>query len=539
MPMSPRLLRPRTGGARFPRATAATAGGLTLLPINYTLNGVDYSAFQFTTSGTLTFSAGGPVEYLIVAGGGGGGGIGAGGGAGGLLTNVGGTAVTLSGAVSVTVGSGGAGGATQTTAGTNGGDSVLGAITATGGGGGGGRYAAAKNGGSGGGGSGLTAGTTGGSGVSGQGFAGGTSGTNSSAGGGGGAGAVGGNASGDNGGNGGIGVQSSILGVSRYFAGGGGGYRSFSNASATTGTGGLGGGGSNGPATAFTGGGGAGSNFAGEQGYSGGSGIVVVRYRRSGGTSLDNDAANYIARVEAADGQSLESGVRDAISEFVAGCKADGIWTAIKASCILMGARTLSGALTPLVGTAPTNNNFVSGDYNRKTGLKGNGTTKSINSGRASNADPQNSHHLALYQSERVLTSVGSLMGSGQINDAGVTQIVQPFANDAYVFAQSRMAASSYLDAPSGNAVGFIGMVRTSSTAVAYRSSAGAVSASRTSTTPLSANTFVFATATSAGAAALPYAGRIAFYSIGESLTLATLDSRASALYTAIGAAIP
>jgi hypothetical protein len=70
------------------------------------------------------------------------------------------------------------------------------------------------------------------------------------------------------------------------------------------------------------------------------------------GTGLDADAAAYIAAVEAADGQALEAGVRWNIDQFVRGCKADGIWTAIKASCILSGARTLSGALVPLVGSA-------------------------------------------------------------------------------------------------------------------------------------------------------------------------------------------
>jgi phage-related protein len=76
------------------------------------------------------------------------------------------------------------------------------------------------------------------------------------------------------------------------------------------------------------------------------------------GAGLDGNAAAYIAAVEAADGQTLEAGVKIAISNFVAGCKTDGTWNAIKASCILAGARTLSGALVPLAGTAPTNFNF-------------------------------------------------------------------------------------------------------------------------------------------------------------------------------------
>jgi hypothetical protein len=87
------------------------------------------------------------------------------------------------------------------------------------------------------------------------------------------------------------------------------------------------------------------------------------------------------------------------LASFVKGCKNDGIWTAIKASCILAGARTLAGALVPLVGTAPTNFDglFDSGDYNRKTGLIGDGSTKSLDSNRNNNADPQNSKHVSAY----------------------------------------------------------------------------------------------------------------------------------------------
>ena len=73
---------------------------------------------------------------------------------------------------------------------------------------------------------------------------------------------------------------------------------------------------------------------------------------------MDSDAAAYITAVETADGQALEEKVKIAIDNFVLGCKADGIWSAIKASCILAGARTTNGALVPLVGTAPTLNNF-------------------------------------------------------------------------------------------------------------------------------------------------------------------------------------
>ena len=117
---------------------------------------------------------------------------------------------------------------------------------------------------------------------------------------------------------------------------------------------------------------------------------LVWRPGYGGAAVSDPDAMAYLRAVEDADNQALEQGVQQAVNQFVIGCKSDGIWSAIKASCILAGARTLNGALVPLVGIAPTNFNFVAGDYNRKTGLVGDGSTKYLDSNRNNNADPQN-----------------------------------------------------------------------------------------------------------------------------------------------------
>jgi hypothetical protein len=246
---------------------------------------------------------------------------------------------------------------------------------------------------------------------------------------------------------------------------------------------------------------------------------------------LDPDAAAYIAAVEAADTQALEPAVRAAINGFVVGCKADGIWAAIKASCILAGARTLTGALVPLRGTAPTNFNFVSGDYNRKTGLVGNGSTKYLNSNRNNNADPQNSKHIAAY-----LTSVGNqsfriVMGTNQnAGDAllgyrwdGVNQF-RFSVNDS-----PRIVEGGILTP------GLFGVSRSNSSNCSARRNGGnfayvAASATRTNT----AISIFKATQIS-----LHYDHRIAFYSIGEAIDLALLDSRVSTLITAIDAAIP
>ena len=244
------------------------------------------------------------VEVLVVAGGGGGGTHhGGGGGAGGLIYNSS-FAVTPGSAVTVTVGDGGSGGTYSPNAnGSNGGNSVFGSLTAIGGGGGGTYANNGNSGGSGGGANNWSTSATGGSATSGQGFSGASNnGQTNYGGGGGGAGGTAKGLSNNSGGDGLYFGQFASIGGSPagWFAGGGaaGVYPGYTN-DTSYGTGGLGGGGNggNGPhgsgtgktnGTANTGGGGGSSADLYQNGASGGSGIVIVRYpgpqRAIGGT---------------------------------------------------------------------------------------------------------------------------------------------------------------------------------------------------------------------------------------------------------------
>jgi hypothetical protein len=246
----------------------------------------------------------------------------------------------------------------------------------------------------------------------------------------------------------------------------------------------------------------------------------------------DAEADAYIAAVEAADGQALESGVKFAIKNFVLCCKDDGIWNAIKASCILAGARTLAGALVPLAGTAPTNvGPFVSGDYNRKTGLAGNGSTKYLNSNRLASADPQDSFHLSL--------SVSTAGSSGtQMYIGG--QIIVPndiYRDGANLIVRNRTVTVTAYGRQSG-VTGFIGHSRAVAASFTSRLGGATQSNSLPSSSPEGVDMFVFARNTN-GSFNLPTDARLAFYSIGESLDLALLDARVTDLINAIGAAIP
>jgi hypothetical protein len=233
----------------------------------------------------------------------------------------------------------------------------------------------------------------------------------------------------------------------------------------------------------------------------------------------DQDALTYLAAVETADGQALESGVRLAVNAFVKGCKADGIWPAIKASCILAGARTLNGALVPLVGAAPTNVGgvLVSGDYNRKTGLVGDGSTKYLLLNRSDGDDPLDSIHVSIYRST---DASGTHLGG-----AGNVFIEQTIA---------RVRRNSSMTSMSGT--GFVAAQRISEATTQSRVS-GATTA--WSFTRNAAPTTTSYRLLSNSAGANYSAARLAFYSIGESLDLALLDARVTDLINAIGTAIP
>jgi hypothetical protein len=236
------------------------------------------------------------------------------------------------------------------------------------------------------------------------------------------------------------------------------------------------------------------------------------------------EAVSYVAAVEAADGQPLEFATAKAINDFVRGCKNDGIWSAIKASCILAGARTLNGALVPLAGAAPTNFNFVSGDYNRKTGLAGDGSTKHLDSNYMLTSTLQNNAHLSAFLST-VPTTGRSLIAA---------DLFVLFWNDLI-----RLNAGGGTDfVPASNASGFKGASRSASSGFTYRRNSASTAVTQLSTGTINTTLAVFARKTGSSYDFHSNA-RLAFYSIGESLDLALLDARVTALITAIGAAIP
>jgi hypothetical protein len=248
------------------------------------------------------------------------------------------------------------------------------------------------------------------------------------------------------------------------------------------------------------------------------------------GFQFDTDASTYIEAVEVADAQALETGTRYAINDFVIGCKQDGIWSAIKASCILSGARTLAGALVPLVGAAPTNPGgvFVSGDYDRETGLIGDGSSKYLES----NYTPENAvSHMGVYSTTSQLTNGTTFIGA---NDGTLFYRINRHTDASF---RANMPAAIISISSAGDFIGF-GGVSQSASGLTMRAKSQTVTSSATGGTLNNLPLYVFAENSSSTSLAF-ISSRLAFYSIGESLDLALLDARVSALITAFGVAIP
>ena len=251
----------------------------------------------------------------------------------------------------------------------------------------------------------------------------------------------------------------------------------------------------------------------------------------------DTDAQAYITAVEAADGAALEEGVKTAINNFVVGCKADGIWNAIKASCILAGARTLAGALVPLRGTAPTNFNFVSGDYNRKTGLKGNGSNKNLLSNYTLLASNSSNSHASVYPTESLSLNSEYIGGSGSGgNSNGLTSVYVWFSFAGVYYGSWN--ENNYLG-PAVTVNALLGISRSSAVQfVARGGKSQSTIVQALVVSPVNHGIRVFTRNVNGTAANFATSARIAFYSIGESLDLALLDARVTTLIDAYSTAI-
>jgi hypothetical protein len=206
----------------------------------------------------------------------------------------------------------------------------------------------------------------------------------------------------------------------------------------------------------------------------------------------------------------------------------------------MAGARTVAGAIIPLKGNAPTNNNFTSSDYNRKTGLKGDDSSKYLLTGyniQDTTNMPQNDAHMSCYITETQTDASGVYVGATptlggilNINYTSTSNIL--FRNRATLARTMSAAPYGFQGSSRNNSANFISRG-------SYSGGAGfsELTTTASSTFPPSYLIGVFC-AFSAPPTSTPGTfsnARLSFYSFGKSLTLSSLDSRITTFMTTLG----
>lgn len=279
-------------------------------------------------------------------------------------------------------------------------------------------------------------------------------------------------------------------------------------------------------------------------------GITYDRMVRNGvvygETAPDPDAAAYIAAVETADGEPLEDIVKDAINAFVKGCKLDaspnpGIsnWEAIKTGALMCVGRTLNSCFVTLKGdSTPTNVAFISDDYTRFLGLKGNGGAKYIETGRNVSAEPQNNKHLSVYFTEPVPSPGVTQCFLGASSGTGNSELLATASGVNLALAYFRInngggAGSDNINLSGSSLLGFYGASRHLSTEnnIYYNNTAGTLT--KGSAAPATNQYRVFRRAGDGSVATMSY------YSIGEAVDLTLMAARLNILMDTLGSITP
>ena len=177
---------------------------------------------------------------------------------------------------------------------------------------------------------------------------------------------------------------------------------------------------------------------------------------------------------------------------------------------------------------SPVGNGFVSGDYSRTAGLKGDGTSY-LDSGRANNDDPQNDKHISVYSTET--SGNGVTIGTPAL-EVGRSALFRSTGLSQIAF---RINADSVGFGGSNTSTGLMGASRNQASNFTARASQSDIIFSAASEAPSSSALLIYL---EEPGSAFACDDRIAFYSIGTSLSLEALDTAVTNLITAIGEAL-
>lgn len=239
---------------------------------------------------------------------------------------------------------------------------------------------------------------------------------------------------------------------------------------------------------------------------------------------------NYISRVESDDGQPLENGVLAAMVTF-----ANWRIPLGGACCILAGARTLAGALEPMVGAAPTGLNLASSDYNRRRILL-NGSNKTIRTNETLAAYGQNNRHVFIrYPSPYVTPAAASFVWGG--NNISGSDALLSISTTSWRLRSASGVPVSYNSQPTTIPVGRFGVFRNVAGSVGILFGSNALVSAEPNTSATVVDSTLHIGGDLAGAQASPIGPSI--YSLGPHIDPATLDTNSAALMSLIYGVVP
>jgi hypothetical protein len=173
---------------------------------------------------------------------------------------------------------------------------------------------------------------------------------------------------------------------------------------------------------------------------------------------------------------------------------------------------------------------FVSGDHNAVTGLKGDGSTKYVNTNRNNNAEGQNSQSASVYiDTLHTAGTAGTYFGAGGASN-GSMQITRMGATPANLITRSRSTTSTTTAGP-GGAAGYTGISRDNGSNYSLRANAASATITQASQTPFNGNIFIFRTN---DVSPLYTDARLKAYHVGPSITQSVLEGLQNTLFAAI-----
>jgi hypothetical protein len=239
-------------------------------------------------------------------------------------------------------------------------------------------------------------------------------------------------------------------------------------------------------------------------------------------------AQDYFARVSSAGGTVTHPGpVAAYIDALVA--LGGAYWDNMPCHCLFAGV-SYAGTVVPLRNgmVVPTLVNFVSGDHNSVTGLKGNGSTKYANLNRNNNAEAQNSQSLSVYIDTVQTSGTAGFYVDGGSPSNGASMLSRSGVTPENAVSRSRNAVANV--PPQGAATGFVGQNRAASTGYRVRAGATNYDFTQGSQAPASAAMYLF----SSGGTDFFCDGRLKSYHVGPALDLETLEGLQNTLFAAI-----